>query len=78
MKAIIGKQYQHSKGHLYTVLSIARSEPNPDTELAMYRAEYVAPDYGNECVWARERKNWEGNVVINNGEEDRFTELKQQ
>lgn len=75
MKAILGKQYRHYKGHIYTVLEIARSESDPNTELVIYRAEYDSPDYGNECVWARERKNWEGTVVVDGTEHDRFTVL---
>ena len=76
MKATIGKRYRHYKGEVYTVLAIARSESDPTTELVIYRAEYDSPDFGDKCVWARERMNWEGNVVVDNMEQDRFAELQ--
>lgn len=75
MKAIIGKQYRHYKGKIYTVLAIARSESDSSAELVIYRAEYDSPDYGNQCVWARERNNWEGKVIVDDVEHGRFTVL---
>ena len=75
MKAIIGIQFRHYKGNVYTVLAIARNEAEPATELVIYRAEYDSPDYGKGCVWARERKNWEGKVIVDDLEQERFTML---
>ncbi len=75
MEAHIGKRYKHYKGREYTVLTIARSEANPSEFLVIYRAEYDAPDVGFGAVWARERSNFEGKVVVNGEEKERFTQL---
>ncbi len=76
MKAITGKQYRHYKGQVYTVLTIARSEADPTTELVIYRAEYDSPDFGDRCVWVRERGNWEGTLTIDGEVRERFALLE--
>lgn len=76
MKAIPEKQYQHYKGQVYTVLTIAHSESDPTTELVIYRAEYSSPDFGDRCVWARERKHWEGTLTIDGEVKERFSLLE--
>jgi hypothetical protein len=73
MKAVAGKRYRHYKGHEYTVLVIARNEAKPEEELVIYQALYDSPDFGKNCIWARERSVFEGILTVDGRDVERFT-----
>lgn len=67
MKATVGTRYRHYKGKEYTVLALARHEDTPDRISVVYRAEYDAPDFGNNVVWIRHIDSFEGMVTMPDG-----------
>lgn len=76
MKAIIGKRYRHYKGNEYIVLALARDESDPTRELVIYRALYESPDFGRDCVWAREQSCFEEDIEVSGVLMPRFTMIE--
>lgn len=66
MNLVIGGTYRHYKGNYYKVIGVAKHSETLE-ELVIYQALY-----GEKLLWARPKKMFLDNVIINGIEEDRF------
>ena len=70
-KIKLGK-YKHYKGHIYTVIGVAKHSENPEQELVVY----IHPnEEGNDQLWARPIEMFEEYVDTDNYKGPRFEYL---
>jgi hypothetical protein len=75
MKAEVGRQYKHYKGGVYTVLAIGHLEANPAERMVVYQSEYDTTDYPRGTVWIRPVDSFNGTIVIDDLEQERFMQI---
>ncbi len=63
-------KYQHHKGELYEVICVATHRKTKE-ELVVYKALY-----GDKKIWARTKKMFLEDIVINNKRVPRFKKIK--
>jgi len=72
MKEIeIGAIYKHYKGNNYEVIGVAIHSETLE-ELVIYKALYNIPGFGVNSLWARPKKMFLENVIVNGVEVERF------
>ncbi len=65
-------RYRHYKGHICTVIGIAKYSENPEQELVIYSH----PDKnGKEELWARPKEMFQSEVEVNGKKMKRFEYL---
>jgi cyclomaltodextrinase / maltogenic alpha-amylase / neopullulanase len=69
----LGK-YRHYKGNLYEVIGVARHSETLE-ELVIYRALYDSPEFGKNALWARPKKMFLEDVLVDGKKVPRFTPL---
>ena len=70
----LGK-YQHFKGKFYKVINIARDSKTLK-EVVIYQALYNSPEFGNNALWIRDKKEFFSDVVVDNKKIPRFKFIK--
>ncbi|MDD3190729.1 MAG: DUF1653 domain-containing protein [Candidatus Pacebacteria bacterium] len=66
----LGK-YEHYKGKQYEVIGIARNSETLE-EMVIYRALYDSKEFGDNALWARPRKMFLEEVIVNEKKFPRF------
>ena len=69
----LGK-YEHYKGKQYEVIGLARHSETLE-ELVIYKALYDSEEFGNNALWARQKKMSSEIVNINGKDIPRFKYL---
>lgn len=69
-----GQKYRHYKGKMYEIIALGRDSDTTE-EVVVYRALYDSPEYGNNSVWVRARKEFVRDVVVDGVQRRRFEEV---
>jgi len=73
-KDISGK-YLHYKGKLYEVIGIGHHSETYE-ELVIYRALFESPEFGKNALWARPKKMFFEEVVVDGKRVPRFRKVE--
>lgn len=73
-KLEIGAKYKHYKGNEYELFAIARDSETLE-ELLIYKALYKSEKFGENALWARPKKMFLENVIVDGVEVERFKKI---
>ena len=76
MKTLKLGKYQHYKGNLYQVISVAIHTETLE-EMVVYQALYDSKEFGNNALWVRPKKMFLENIIKNGKEISRFKYIEE-
>jgi hypothetical protein len=76
MEIVIGQQYQHYKGNIYTVLSVGKHADTHE-DYVVYQGQYTDAVFGKNPIWTRPLKDFKESVVVEGKSMYRFTPLSE-
>ena len=70
-------RYQHYKGKIYEVLGVAKHSETEE-ELVIYKALYNSKQFGSNALWARSKKMFLEDVIVEGERIPRFRHISDQ